>query len=74
MPKSRGRKPKKHRAAFPAAPKKSANNFNNTPQVSSPSMLPSQEPPSAVAPHGEQPASKIKQIAMTLWRWLRATG
>jgi hypothetical protein len=74
MPKSRGRKPKKNRAASPAAPKKPSNNFNNTPQVSSPSMLPSQEQPLAVVPHGERAASKSKQIAMTLWRWLRVTG
>src|SRR4051812_908904 len=37
-----------------------------TPHLRSRSMPPSQEPPSAVAPHGEQPASKMKQIAMTL--------
>ena len=46
----------------PAAPKKSAN-IKNRPQVSSPSMLPSQEPPLAVTPHGEQPASKIEVLA-----------
>jgi hypothetical protein len=50
------------------------NNFNNTPQISSPSMLPSQEPQPAAAAHGERAASKIKQIAMALWRWLRTTG
>ena len=74
MPKSRGRKPKTNRAPFPAAPKKSTNSFNNTPQVYSPSMLPSQEPPPAAASRGERAASKIKEIAMTLWRWLRTTG
>jgi hypothetical protein len=74
MPKSRGRKPKKNRAPTTAVPKKPSNNFNNMPQVSSPSMLPPQEPPPATAPHGEQAASKIKQIAMMLWRWLRTTG
>jgi hypothetical protein len=74
MPKSRGRKPKKNRVPSSAAPKKPSNNFNNTPQVPSPSMLPSQELPPAAAPHGERAATKIKQIAMTLWRWLRTTG
>jgi hypothetical protein len=49
------------------------NNF--TPQISSPSMLPPQEPhqPPAAA-YGERPASKIKQIAMALWRWVRNIG
>ena len=65
---------RKNRVPSSAAPKKPSNNFNNTPQVPSPSMLPSQEPPPAAAPHGERAASKIKQIAMTLWRWLRTTG
>jgi hypothetical protein len=32
---------------------------------------PAQEPPPATAPRQEQPTSKLKQIAMTLWRWLR---
>ena len=70
MPKSRGRKPKKNRAPATAAPKKRLDNFNNTPQVSPVSAQPAQEPPPATAPHQEQPTSKLKQIAMTLWRWL----
>ena len=74
MPKSRGRKPKKNRPASPAAPTKPANNFGDTPQVSSRSILPAQEPPPAAAPDGERAASKIKQIARTLFRWLRITG
>src|SRR4029077_3511600 len=72
MPKSRGRKPKKNRAPATAAPKKRLDNFNNTPQVSPDSTQPAQEPPPATAPHQEQPTSKLKQIAMTLWRWLRS--
>jgi len=74
MPKSRGRKPKKNRSPATAAPKKRLDNFNNTPQVSPLSTQPAQEPPPPTAPRQEQPASKIKQIAMTLWRWLRTTG
>jgi len=72
MPKSRGRKPKKNRLLSPAAPKKPANSLDHTPQVSSPSILPNQEltPPAAPV----LAASKIKQIAMTLFRWLRITG
>ena len=55
------------------APKKPSNNFNNTPQVSSTSMLPSREPPPAAAPHGERVASKINR-SNGLWRWLRTAG
>jgi acetamidase/formamidase len=51
---------------------KRLDNFNNTPQVSPVSTQPAQEPPPATAPHQEQPTSKLKQIAMTLWRWLRS--
>src|SRR4051812_6714117 len=72
MPKSRGRKPKKNRPPATAAPKKRLDNFNNTPQVSPFSTQPAQEPPPATAPRQEQPTSKLKQIAMTLWRWLRS--
>src|SRR4249919_3809087 len=64
--------PKKNRAPASAAPKKRLDNFNNTPQVSPVSTQPAQEPPPATAPHQEQPTSKLKQIAMTLWRWLRS--
>jgi hypothetical protein len=74
MPKSRGRKPKKNRAQSPAAPRMPPNNLNNTPQISSPSMLTFQEPQPAAAAHRERPASKIKQVAMALWRWLRTIG
>jgi hypothetical protein len=76
MPKSRGRKPKKHRAPATAAPKKRLDTFSTTPQVSPLSTQPPQEPPPATAPRQEQPASKIKQIAkrmMSLWHWLRTT-
>jgi len=76
MPKSRGRKPKKHRAPATAAPKKRLDTFSTTPQVSPLSTQPPQEPPPATAPRQEQPASKIKQIAkrmMPLWHWLRTT-
>jgi hypothetical protein len=74
MPKSRGRKPKKNRVPATAALKKRLDYFNHTPQVSPLSTQPAQEPLPATAPRQEQPASKIKQIAMTLWRWLRTTG
>jgi hypothetical protein len=74
MPKSRGRKPKKNRPPSPAVPKKPANNFGDTPQVSTPSIRPTQELPPAAAPDGERAASKIKQIARRLFRWLRITG
>jgi hypothetical protein len=74
MPKSRGRKPKKNPPQSPAAPKKPSNNFYDTPQVPSPSILPSQELPPAAAPDEGRAASKIKQIAMRLWRWLRIAG
>jgi len=69
---SRGRKPNKNRAPATAAPKKRLDNFNNTPQVSPLSTQPAQEPPPATAPRQEQPTSKLKPIAMTLWRWLRS--
>jgi hypothetical protein len=65
MPKSRGRKQKKNRAPATAALKKRSDHFNNTPQVSPLSTQPARQ---------EQPASKIKQIAMTLWRRLRTIG
>ena len=72
MPKSRGRKPKKNRAPATPAPAKRLNNFNNTPQVSPFSTQPAQEPPPATALRQEQSTSKLKQIAITLWRWLRS--
>ena len=55
-----------------AAPKKRLDNFNNTPEVSPFSTQPAQDPPPATAPRQEQPTSKQKQVAMTLWRWLRS--
>src|SRR6266576_1728319 len=71
MPKSRGRKPKKNRAPSTTAPKKRLDTFNTTPQAPPLSTQPPQGPPLATAPPHEQPASKIKQIAKRLWRWLR---
>jgi hypothetical protein len=68
MPKSRGRKPKKRRFASPAE-RTILDDINNTPPMPSPPLLPSQVPP-----HQERPTSKIKQIAMTVWRWLRTAG